>query len=338
VERIPLKLFTIDFNWVREKVDSIRASMAHELVVTDPQAYVDWHIDLGCNVIFQQAYTFNGCAWYPSRLGPCVPEPGTRFLEEVLACAHNAGLPFHSYFCVGQDLLTCATRRDWHVPTTASLAFPGSLAPESGWTDLLCRRIEEFVKAYPVDALVFDWFYYGSTKPDFHLQPAPFVKKPFEEIIGRPLPERAEEITPEESLKYKREVLARQFYRIRDAVKSTRPNSAIYFNVPYLTAAEALWIDHPMLQESDYLIAECTKLDVVDWLLSIRKPNQRVFTVFSGRLDDEDLCDPSSWSILYEKGCDFWGYAWPKPPGFLPGPWYDKDIQIVREAFHSLPG
>jgi len=50
-----------------------------------------------------------------------------------------------------------------------------------------------------------DWFDYGGLDPYFPVQPAWFVKKPFQEIIGRPMPETAADITPEESLHYKRE-------------------------------------------------------------------------------------------------------------------------------------
>ena len=77
-------------------------------------------------------------------------------------------------------------------------------------------------------------------------------------------------------------------------------------------------------------------MDVVDWLLAIRRPEQRVMSTISGH-HEKGECDPNSWPMLYERGCDFFGYAWPNPPGFMLGPWYDRDIQTVREAFHSLP-
>lgn len=335
MERVPRKLFILDFNWVRSSEHFMRPSMAHELAGADPDAYVEWHLEMGCNVLFQHAYTFNGCAWYPTRLGPRVPEPGTEFLKGVLDRAHGAGLPFHSYFCVGQDRFIAANRPDWLVPESEAFGA-GMLAPESGWTDLLCRRVEEFVAAYPVDGILFDWFSYGDLKPDFPVRPAPFVEEPFEEINGRPMPEKAEEISDEESLRYRREVLARQFRRLRDAVKSHRPECLVYFNVPYRSPAEKLWVKHPMLVESDLLFAECSRPDVVNWLLSVRGQDQGVMCVLSGRLD-EAQCYPKTWRRLYEQGCDFFGYCFPDPPGMLPGPWYDEDLSVVREAFHSLP-
>jgi len=336
MERIPIKLFILDFNWVRDGERSMRPSLPHELADADPRAYVDWHLELGCNVLFQHAYTFNGCAWYPSRLGPCVPPPGDRFLEKVLGLAHDAGLPFHSYFCVGQDRFVAANRPDWVVPESEGFGA-GMLAPESEWTDLLCRRIEEVLKAYPIDALLFDWFTYGSTRPDFKVRPAPFVQEPFERIIGRAMPDKAEDITDEENLRYKREVLAEQFRKVRDATKGVRPDCAIYFNVPYRDPAESAWVDHPMVRQSDWLFAECSRPDVIEWLLSVRRPEQRVFSTFSGRLDEGE-CDARSWRALYEQGCDFFGYCFPNPPGIWPGPWYDEELDVIREAFHALPG
>ena len=76
--------------------------------------------------------------------------------------------------------------------------------------------MEEFLRLYPVEWILFDWFVYGNLQSNgLPVQPAWFVKGPFREIIGRDMPDDAAKIAPDESLKYKREVLARQFYRIR---------------------------------------------------------------------------------------------------------------------------
>ena len=74
-----------------------------------------------------------------------------------------------------------------------------------------------------------------------------------------------------------------------------------------------MWVDHPMLNECDQLIAESSN-DVVDWLLKIRKPHQRVMTTIIGIEGNEGGCDPNSWKKWYEAGCDFFGYAHATPP------------------------
>lgn len=96
------------------------------------------------------------------------------------------------------------------------------------------------------------------------------------------MPATAEEIAPEECLAYKREIMARFFHRIRETMHRASPGTRAFFNVPFWKPAEALWVDHPMLRQSDMLVAESTD-EIVDWLLSIRRPGQRVMTTIAGR-------------------------------------------------------
>ena len=355
-QRKVYKIMLNDFNWVRPKrrpgdppMDTgrpfgdpdahyeWRLSSAHELAEADPKAFVDWQVEMGCNVIFQHAITHNGCAWYPSRWAPLTPGPGSEFLPKVMDLSHKAGLPFHSYMSIAIDAFVCGVHRDWLVPKSRYFGV-GALAPESAWTDLLCRRLEELVRMYPIDGITFDQLFYGDSQTPVHLEPATFVRGPFKEIIGREMPERAEEVTPEETLQYWREVLARQFYRIRDVVKGVRPDCVIYFNVPFLEADPPLWRDHPMLAESDWLFAECTREDILNWLLAVKRPEQRVMSTFLGMPNNPGECDPEAWKGLYDKGLDFFGYAFPDPETRFPGPVYDEALQIVKEAFHSMPG
>ncbi len=330
-----IKLFMCDLNWTYFDTPYVHTppSSAHDWAYIDPQEYFDWHRNFGGNMMFCQAYTFNGVALYPSRLGPNAP--GNQFLPRLLEITRKNGLPFCSYFCIGADLFTNAVRPGWLVPGSRKTDPFGFLAPESPWTDLLCARVAEFLRAYPVEAILFDWFVYGSLMPDYAVQPSPYVKVPFEEILGRPMPTDAAEITPEESLTYKREVLARQFRRIRDAVRQTSPETKIGFNVPYWKAAEDLWVDHPMLAESDILFAESTHEDVMEWLLACRKPGQRVMTTIIGRME-EGQCDPSSWRKWHARGLDFSGYAWGTPPNFRPHPHYAQELEIVRQAYREI--
>jgi hypothetical protein len=210
----------------------------------------------------------------------------------------------------------------------------GLLAPESPWADLLCARLEEFLRQYPVEWINFDWFAYGSVKPDeFAVQPAWFVEKPFHEIIGRAMPDTAAGITPAESLAYKREILARFYRRIRETVRRASPGTRAFFNVPFWKPGEALWVDHPMLNESDMLVAESTD-EIVDWLLSIRKPGQRVMTTIAGR--GGGLSQPGTWRKWHEAGCDFFGYAWATPPDFRPHRAYAADLAITRAAYREV--
>lgn len=334
----PIKLFICDLNWTyfdHPYVHTPPAS-AHDWAFVDPQAYYDWHREFGVNMMFCQAYTFNGVALYPSHYGPNAPTPGNLFFPRLFELAQKDNLPFCAYFCVGADLFTSNVRDHWLVPGSRANAPHGFLAPESPWTDLLCERIAEFLQVYPVEMILFDWFVYGSLTPDYPVQPAWFVEKPFAEILGRPMPEHPAEITPAESLAYKREVLSRQFFRIRDVVRQKSPGTKIGFNVPYWKAAEDLWVDHPMLAGSDILLAESTHTDVMEWLLAQRKLNQRVMTTIIGRME-EGQCDPESWRQWHALGCDFLGYAWGTPPDFRPHPRYSTELEIVHQAYREIP-
>lgn len=86
------------------------------------------------------------------------------------------------------------------------------------------------------------------------------------------MPEKEEEISSEENLKYKREILAWQFRRIQDAVRKASPRTRIIFNMPYWRPNEAIWEDHAMLRGSDGLFAECSRENVMEWLLASRNP------------------------------------------------------------------
>ncbi len=333
-----IKLFCFDLNWSRfdGPAPCAAPSAAQDWAFLDPQAYFDLHRAMGNNVQFCQAYVHGGYALYPTKLGPVAPGPGRDFLPRLFELSQKAGMPFWSYFCVGTDVTLTHCRPQWLVPNSKKYTAHGFFGPETPWTDLLCERVREFLSQYPADWILFDWFVYGDLRPDhFRVEPCWFMREPFAEIIGREAPASAEEITAEENLKYKREILARQFHRLQAAVREASPRTKIIFNVPYWEAAEPLWIDHPMLNESDGLFAECSNDSVVEWLLSIRKPHQRVMTTVIGRLD-EGACDPSTWRKWSERGCDLFGYAWGTPPVMATHPSYAEGLDVIRRAFHEI--
>jgi len=333
-----IKLFCCDLNWSKfdTPIPCTPPSTPYDWAFIDPQEYFDWHQEFGNNVMFCQAYVQSGYALYDSQLGPVAPGPGRELFPKLYELSRAADVPVWSYMSVGSDAMLCNLHYEWLVPNSREHAPWGFFGPETPWTDLLCARIREFLTDFPVDWLLLDWFVYGSLKPnDFQVQPAWFVEQPFAEIIGRPMPAKAEDITPEESLAYKRAVLSRQFYKLQAAVKETSPGTKIIFNVPYWEANEALWEGHPMLLESDGLFAECSKPEVVDWLLEIKRPEQRVMTTVIGRQEDGE-CDPNMWQHWVYKGCDLFGYAWGTPPDFRPHPSYAEDLAITRAAFQGI--
>lgn len=331
-----IKMFIIDFNFVVfDDQPALRPlSSASDYADVDARQVFDYALSLGNNAIFCHAYTLNGCALYPSRLGPVSAGSAGTLLPDLYEIAKRNGLPFWSYFNVGQDAHINSVRPNWLIPGTATGGDPsGFLAPETPWTDLLCARVEEFLATWKVDWLIFDGFVYGSFKPDlFKIPPAWYAREPFREIVGRALPSTIEGIRPEENLLYKREILARQFRRIRDTVKRVSPGTRICFNVPYWEPAEPLWVGHPMLEESDGLLAETTNEALVEYLLAIKKPAQRLFLTVVNCLDGFKF-DTESWRKWYERGCDFQGYAWGTPPDWRPAPRFHDAIASFRDVF-----
>lgn len=342
--RTPILLFNCDFNWVRLPADDshpheiIRPSQPEDWAEVSAQEYFDWHVAFGNNALLCQAYCSAGYALYPSRLGPVGKGKAATLFPRLYALSRQAGMSIWSYFTVNADLLMAREHPEWIIPGSVerSHGHGGFFGPETPRTQLLVHRIREFLRLYPVDWLLLDWFAYGALIPNGGaVQPAAFVQGPFRRIIGRELPDRAEEITPEENLTYKRAVLAEQFAQLQAAVKETSPNTRLIFNVPYHRAQEELWVDHPMLKESDGLFAESSN-EVVDWLLQVRQPAQRVMTTIIGRTDG--VSDPNTWKKWYTRGCDFFGYAWGAPPSFRPLPVYEKELQITKQAFAAMSG
>ena len=120
----PIKLFCCDLNWVRldHPVRGTPPSAPQDWAFVNPQEYFDWHREFGGNVMFCQAYTFGGYAFYPTKLGPVAPGPGANLFPELFKLSRKAHLPFHSYFCVGADLIMSNMRNAWVVPTRAITA------------------------------------------------------------------------------------------------------------------------------------------------------------------------------------------------------------------------
>jgi len=146
---LPIKLMHCDLNWAIDPYQ--RPAAPHDWAFVDPEEYFNWHMEIGTNVMYCQAYLFGGTALYPTRLGPVAPGPGSQLFPRLCKLAHDRGVPVWSYFCVGADLVMSNHRGDWVVPGSRQCSPHGFLAPESGWTDLLCARVREFLGMFPVD-------------------------------------------------------------------------------------------------------------------------------------------------------------------------------------------
>src|ERR1043166_3335625 len=180
--RLKLMMFVPDWVITPPSQNKPSLSAPHDWAFIDPQEYFDWHLAVGNNAIYLTAYTHMGYAFYPTKLGPVAPGPGSALFPRLFEMARHAKLPVYSYFCASFDGVINLARWDWLIPNTRTNLWGYYLAPESPWTDLLCARIEEFLRQFPADVLFIDWFRYGEEKAGISVRPTWRVAKPLSYI------------------------------------------------------------------------------------------------------------------------------------------------------------
>jgi hypothetical protein len=347
-----LRLFTFDLNYavVDGAGEIVVPSAATDWQAIDPTAYIQRQLDAGANLVSCQGWTYSGYALFESELGPRAIGSAATLMPRAFAVAKHLRVPVVTYINVGSDLAVSATRPHWLVPGSQGVeilgdVFPsGFLAPESGWGDLLIERITELLSRFPADWLLLDWFCYGNLVNDLPISMTSLVHDTYRKLIGGPPSDPSGTLNEHEALRYRRAVLANLFGRIQAAAKAASARTKLVFNVPYFRAADPLWADHPMLLESDALFAESSNAEIVDWLLSVRRNEQRVWTTIHGRPDDHvdaqtiQWTDVSSWRHWSERGCDLVAWTFPKPPRAEAHP---KDLCAIGEvaaAYRLLAG
>mgnify|MGYP001064198187 CR=1 FL=1 len=91
-----IKTFIVDFNFVvfDERPGIRPLSLAYDYADVDAREVFDYQLSLGNNAIFCHAVTINGCAMYPSRLGPVSAGRAGTLATDLYAMARARGLPF----------------------------------------------------------------------------------------------------------------------------------------------------------------------------------------------------------------------------------------------------
>lgn len=345
-----IRIFALDLNYasLENPRPLVSPSSATDWRAVDHDGFVQWQITHGANVVSCQPWTFSGFATFPTELGPRLTGSAGTLFPAAYERARSLDLPIQGYFNVGADLIVCATRPHWVLPGSRNIDILGDtfvhgfLDPQSSWADLLDERIVEFLTRFPVDWLLFDWFCYGSLLNDLPLPQTTQVRYAFTTVVGKPFPGDPIDVHPDDAVTFKRALLARWFRRIQETVKKTSPATMIMFNVPYFAAAEPVWDDHPMLRESDALFAESSNADIVEWLLAVRQPGQRVMTTIHGRPDDHvdgttiRWSDAATWRHWSDRDCDLMAWTFPVPPGATPHRSDSLAINTVAGAYRRL--
>jgi len=332
------RIFTLDLNWRREQPPSrgVGLCAAHDFADISAQAFLDYHQDFDITELWMPTSNWAGYTYYPTRLNCVAPGALGELFVRVYDSCQARDMPCWGYFCVGTDLHIAATRPEWVIPGSAEHQGWPMLAPESPWIDLLEARLIEFLEAYPVHSMMLDWFVYGSVSDtDFPVQPTFWANEPFERATGRPMPQRADQISAAEGLAFKRHVLGQNAQRLASTIKRVSPKTEVVFNMPYHRADDPLWVDHPVLTVSDLLFAECSRADVVEWLLAVRRPEQQVMCMIHGR-PDEDQCDVHSGAAWAERGCGLFSSALPVAPELRHHPADESALEAVRQLYRDL--
>lgn len=334
------RVISLDINWSRHG-DGTQIGMVppHTYADMDLQAYLDYHFRFDVTEFWMPTSNWAGYAYYPTRLNCVAPGMLGDLFPRVLDACRERGLRCWGYFCVGADLLIASTEPSWRLPPTGEHDMPWPmLAPDSPWIDLVEQRIVEFLQRYDVDSIMLDWFVYGALagKGEGYVVPKTQWSAPrFEALLGRPMPDDPAEITPEENLAYKRHVLGENARRLARTIRAVKPDVEVVFNLPYHRADDPMWVDHPVLEVSDLLFAESSDPEVVNWLLKVRRPEQRVMCMIHGRLE-EGFCFPELGLDWAEKGCDLFATTHPETPHVRHHPIHEKSLEQVKQVYAEL--
>jgi hypothetical protein len=93
----PIKLFVADLNW-NWKNGRMLHSRPSDWATINAKEFFEWHVEMGDNAVFCQAYNWGGYAHYPSKLGPLGQGNSGILLPKLYEMAHKADLPFISPF------------------------------------------------------------------------------------------------------------------------------------------------------------------------------------------------------------------------------------------------
>lgn len=90
-----MQSFNIDFNWVNGSYAS-----PDSFSQADPRALAQWYKELGCDNFWTFAVSYNGYAWYDSKLSPKVNGLEGNFTKACVEEGHKLGVSVFAYHCL----------------------------------------------------------------------------------------------------------------------------------------------------------------------------------------------------------------------------------------------
>lgn len=317
----PVKAFCIDFNW-----GDNGAAEPGLYAQADPAEHVRWYRDLGCNTIQTFCVSYNGYAWYPSRVAPVTPRlKDVDFLGTMVRLGHDAGMKVLGYFCLGANPHWEARNPDLvHGPDADHIKIPLTLE----YLDYFCRSIEDVLRQTAVDGFMIDW-----VRPTQHKRWLDCEKDMYRQLLGEKFPS-ASPPPADLTLEFDRRAIERAWRYITWVVRAVRP-AILWTNHPILKSEYPLWDGHRLLREVDWILNEAPELEHLEWLRTRVGPRTLIV---------QNLCgwgghDAAAWKNVDTRRFGLYGFAKADVATTLPT---DKDaanarnIRILREAYHCL--
>ncbi len=319
--RGPVKAFCVDFNW-----GDHGASEPGLYAQADPAEHVRWYQDLGVNTIQTFCVSYNGYAWYPSKVAPV--NPGLRspnFLGEMTELGHRAGMKVMGYFTLGANPYWEARNTELvHREDSDYIKIPFTLE----YLDYFCRSVEDTLKQVNIDGFMIDW-----VRPTQHKTWLECEKHMYQELLGEKFPSSSPP-SKEVLLEFDRRALERAWRHIRWTVHGTR-RVVIWTNHPFVDEERELWAGHRLLREVDWVLNESPEPKWLNWL----RQNVGPSTLIVQNLCGWEGHDANLWKTIDTRLFGLYGFAKADPRTTLPTdkvPVNIKNIRLLREAYHRL--
>lgn len=315
-----LKSFNVDFNWYQ----GIASPELFTSINVDE--LIDWYVNMGVNNFWTFAVTYNGYAWYDSKIAPKAIGLTYDFMSECVEKGHKKGMSVFAYTNLG-DNPYYGTQN----PTFCRPDEPLSrIILNDSYLDYFCSLCDESLNTAPLDGIVIDWFRQPQKKRSIWIDEE---KKLFKQIMGETFP--TTDMDEASLIEYERRCLENAWHKIYKTIKS-HGDVKIWTNQPFDKVDDPIWNGHVLMKQADYILNECPDFSLLEWMQSQAGENTLIV---------QNLCGWSGhnldklYSIDREK-YGFFGFAAADPDTNLPtekiSPQNYKNIEIVRKFYSEM--
>lgn len=304
-----IKSFSIDFNWLNGKY-----SPSDTFCNANAKEWAKWYKDLGCNNFWTFAVSYNGYAWYDSKLSPKIKGLNDNFTKDCVIEGHKLGMSVYAYHCLAANPVIEEKYPQWSRKNPDDF-FNLIFCDE--YVDLFCKMIKESIFECDYDGLVIDWFRcpakrlptWEQTEIDLYNQ---LMDNPFMSV------EKAEKD------EFEKRSIENAWRKIKNAVMSVK-NIPIWTNQPFEKIDDPVWNGNLLMKDVDFLLNEGPDFDLLEW---IKKESGEKTAVV------QNLCGWASHDLTFldkikEGGYGMFGFAAADPNTCLP---FEKTDDALKQV------